>query len=474
MNSVAGEPAHVPRNYVAGTVIDKGLALCEKAMKGSLGVWQFAAYNSYAGLRGQTFPALEAMVQMQNVYRKALTEAVSGDGDLIGFFHDMNDRLNSGRRYAKIVNTVGKQFFGSATFPGEQVIGRHGFFKLSYLPPKGKAKPLAVFHSGGAIPYGDGIFRLTQEYNLLGRFVERGMPVYAMELIGDRFENNYAKLTMDELVDSIAQLSEVAFEHNNNMKMAFEGYCGNGTQGLAYLAGRPGDADRKFRSFCTFVAPIDGTRCPRLAESIQATPSWMMDSQLAIWDRLGQFVPGDALRLGLDSSLGANYYKSALGYFTTGWLQRDIGKIGRREPYTATEIRELAGAYWISPDSARRFPVPVDMVRFTTALFTTGISPKGDIDFAYRGTPLSLQRVVDETNIHLYGFYGALDEVIPDRTANVLTAVFGDRYTHVVHPGAGHISYVLSPNSWKTDNPRGFKPNPVDLLLGDAKKANGK
>ena len=474
MNSVAGEPAQTPRNYVAGSVIDKGLSLCEKALRGSLSAWQFAAYNTYAGLRGQAFPALEAATRMQRVYRKALLDAVSGDGDLMGFFRDMGDRMSSGARYEKLVNTVGKQFFGSASFAGETVIAHHGVFKLSYLPPNGKAQPVAVFHSGGAIPYGDGIFRLTQEYNLLERFLERGMPVYAMELNGDRFENDYSKLTMDDLVDSIAGLSEIAFEHNKGRKMAFEGYCGNGTQGLAYLAGRPADADRKFQAFCTFVAPIDGTRCPLLAESIQATPPLLMNSQLALWQKLGRFVPGDALRMGLDSSLGAVYYKTPLGYFTTGWLQREIGKIGRKEAYTPSEIRELAGAYWISADSARRFPVPVDMVRYTTTLFTKGISAQGDIDFTYKGAPLSLQRVADETNIQLYGFYGELDEVIPDRTAHVLTAIFKDRYTHVVHTGAGHISYVLSPKSWKTNNPRGFQPNPVDLLLKDAKTSKSK
>jgi hypothetical protein len=35
----------------------------------------------------------------------------------------------------------------------------------------------------------------------------------------------------------------------------------------------------------------------------------------------------------------------------------------------------------------------------------------------------------------------------------------------VVHPVAGHISYVLSPRLWKSSDPRSFRPNPIDLLL---------
>jgi hypothetical protein len=46
--------------------------------------------------------------------------------------------------------------------------------------------------------------------------------------------------------------------------------------------------------------------------------------------------------------------------------------------------------------------------------------------------------------------------------------IFGDRYRHVVHPLAGHISYVMSPGQWLTSHPMAFKPNPIDLILGAA------
>ena len=53
----------------------------------------------------------------------------------------------------------------------------------------------------------------------------------------------------------------------------------------------------------------------------------------------------------------------------------------------------------------------------------------------------------------------------PAKTASILVRLFGDRYTHVVHPWAGHISYVLSPKIWSPKHPKALAPNPIDLLL---------
>ena len=57
--------------------------------------------------------------------------------------------------------------------------------------------------------------------------------------------------------------------------------------------------------------------------------------------------------------------------------------------------------------------------------------------------------------------------MVPDSTAHCLMSVLGDRYTHVVHPHAGHISYILSPGAWGAKHKRRLDPNPVDLLLTD-------
>jgi hypothetical protein len=68
----------------------------------------------------------------------------------------------------------------------------------------------------------------------------------------------------------------------------------------------------------------------------------------------------------------------------------------------------------------------------------------------------------------MVGFYGGRDVMVPDRTAYVLLSVLGDRYSHVVHPLAGHISYVLSPRMWDPKDKRGMQPNPIDALASVA------
>ena len=65
---------------------------------------------------------------------------------------------------------------------------------------------------------------------------------------------------------------------------------------------------------------------------------------------------------------------------------------------------------------------------------------------------------------HEFGIYGGQDKVIPDDTAHVLKDLFGDRYTHVVHPDAGHVSYVFSDEIWRRDHPKALDPNPMDLI----------
>jgi hypothetical protein len=133
--------------------------------------------------------------------------------------------------------------------------------------------------------------------------------------------------------------------------------------------------------------------------------------------------------------------------------------------------REMAGAYWISPENAKRFPMPVDMVRLFVRLFRDGIGEDLVVPATHEGKPISLRRIVDETGIHLVGFYGEKDRVVPESTARVLQWGMGERYTHVVHRKAGHISYVLSPEQWDPRHPHAFEPNPLALLLARYREA---
>ncbi len=454
-----------------GSLVKNGLSAYRTGVKSSIAMARYSTHSTQAILDGAIFPAFDAVLEIQgDVIQAAADTLSSGDGK--GFVETIGQRMTSATRFQQLVETLGKDLFGSASFEGEHEIGRNEIFRLVYIPPKEVAgfRGPAVFHAGGSIPYGDRIFRLLPEYNFYGRFSERGLPVYAMELIGDRFEHDYSRLTLPILIDSIRELSSTAFAHNGNRKLVLEGYCGQGTQSLAYVCADPPDADAKFSVVTTFVSPIDGSRCTSLAEAIQRAPEPLIEANLALWDRTGGYTDADQARIGLDVSLRALFDKTPLGYFHAGWRRKDLAKVTRIEDLDKNQRRDLAGAYWVSPDCARRFPVPADISRFTSALFGKGPGPKGEIPCVYRGETLTYSSLA-RTRLRFVGIFGGRDPVVPDVSGHYLFPILGDRYEHIVHPEAGHISYILSPRMWAADQPKGFRPNPVDVIVDADRRA---
>jgi hypothetical protein len=467
------DPTEQPRAAERGVrravanLVAKGVDLSFRGARDSIRLLELGSTSSHRMFEGSVAPALHALVQVQQDVAGSALDCLRGDRRWREAAGDAWQRLRAGLRYGALVASWGKELFGSARFSGEQVLVEDAFLRLSYLPPLSDvaAAPVALFHAGGGIPYSDRIFRLLPEANFYDRFRERGIGVYAMELKGDRHALDYAGLGLDELVDSIEHMSTVAFEHGGRRKMILEGYCGHGMQMLAYVAAKPEDAEAKFAAIATFVAPIDGTECKELSELVLLMPEPWIESSAALWRLLGGYVPGDAMRTGLDLSLRTTFHKTPLGYFVAGWSQKDLGAAKSLGDLSPTQRRDLAGAYWISPDNANRFPIPVGLSSYATALFRKGVAKDGAIPHAYRGQPLSLQAIRDRTTMPLFGFYGGRDVMVPDRTAYVLLSLLGERYHHVVHPLAGHISYVLSPRMWKPSDPRGLRPNPIDVLL---------
>lgn len=460
-----------------GELVDRGTGAYDSALTHTMKSWQFAAWTTNRVLEGNVFPTWGALVDVQRTLGRSATRLARGEASLRETAGDLGGRARSAARWSRLVGNLGREIYGSATWPGERILAEHGPFKLTYIPPAADVETtrMAVFHVGGSIPYGDGIFRLTPEHNLYGRFVERGVGVYAMELNGDRYANNYGRLTMDELVHATDHLTEVAYGHHGR-RLVFEGYCGHGTQALAFLCSRPEAVAERIRTVATFVSPIDGTRCERVAAPVQRAPDGLMEAQYALFDRLGGYFPGDPARIGLDMALGSMFHKTHIGYLTAGWMNAAVGGVRSREDLDASGQRDLAGAYWISPEMARRYPIPVGMARYTTELFTKGVGRDGELPWSSpEGRPLSLATLRDETDVDLIGFYGGLDVVVPDATAHCLMNVFGDRYTHIVHPNAGHISYVLSPKAWRAGaNKRPLTPNPIDLLLAGEQREDAR
>jgi hypothetical protein len=425
------------------------------------------SYVTHQTMEGSVFPAFEAALGMQEAFSGSVVAALRGDRKALEVAKESVDRVRAAAKYGKLVRRWGKQLYGSATFEGEQVLSQGPFLQLSYLPPPTTEKqaPFALFHAGGGIPYGDRIFRFLPESNFFDRFLERGIPVYAVELRGDRKQIDYAGLTLEHLIEAIDSLSAIAFEHHGQRKMILEGYCGHGMQTLAFVAAKPRQATERFHAATTFVSPYDGRECSILAEFPSLMPEAMMDLSFAIAKLIGQgYVPGDGMRMSLDLGLRTTFHKTPLAHVAAGWNETTYAKVRTVEDLSKRQRRDLAGAYWISPESARRFALPIDLVRYSSRLFTKGIGPDGELPASYQGKSLSLKTILDDTPLPIIGFFGGRDVMIPDRTAFPILSLFGKRYRHIVHPQAGHISYVLSPKSWQIGHKTSLKPNPIDVL----------
>jgi len=435
---------------------------------------RLASYATYQTLEGSVFPAIDAVLGMQETWSGSVLSLLRGEKKLKEFARDNVDRVKAAATFGRMVKKYGRQLYGSARFDGEVVLEQDAFLKLSYLPPKEGVprQRTAVFHAGGGLPYGDRIFRFLPEANLFDRFLERGIPVYAVELRGDRKEVNYAGLTLEHLIDAFDAMSKIAFEHNDRRKMILEGYCGHGMQTLAFVAAKPREAEERLCAATTFVSPYDGRECQTLAELPSLMPEAWTELSFVMAKLIGRgYVPGDGMRMSLDLGLRTTFHKTPLAHVAAGWNQTAYAKVKKLEDLNKRQRRDLTGAYWISPESARRFALPLDLVRFASRLFTEGIASNGDLPAVYRGRTLSLRTILEETTLPIFGFFGGRDAMIPDRTAYGVMPLLGKRYRHVVHPHAGHISYILSPKSWRPNQPFSLDPNPIDLMLEAAQQA---
>ncbi len=446
----------------------------EAVISGADEVVKSLRYQSYLLSRlveAGVVPAMQSALQLQQDIAGPLLDAARGQRPLQEGLEEITARTVSGARYFGLVATLGRELFGSATFAGERLLAQTRYLKLSYLPSQVPGADLPpLLHVGGFLPYSDRIFRILPEANLFVPFVRSGVPVYAIELRGDKAElGDLSGFSLEQLIDALAELAAVAFAHGGGRKMIIEGYCGLGMPMLAFLAARPEEAARQFCAAMTMVSPVDGRQCHHLAQLQDKLPQTLLWTQLLAAELLGGYVDGDSLRASMDIPLGTFFAKTPLGCFMRGWKKRDFSRVQTAADLTAAQRRELAGAYWISPDNCRRFPIPLAQAQLSARLWTQGLDERLLLPLTYRGRPLSLHAIAQQTEIPLVGFYGGKDLVVPEQTAHVLRAALGQRYTHVVHPQAGHISYVLSPELWDPQTPGAFDPNPLQLVLSLAR-----
>ena len=445
----------------------QGMEQLLKAMSGNM-------YMLERAVEDGVIPSVRAMFELEKDISSALLAGFSGERQPDEVVAELGQRMRAGGRYGHLVDTLGRELFGTATFPGEQVLASSDFVTLSYLPPERDVEPPfegALFHVGGFLPYSDRIFRFLPEANLFAPFLERGIPVYALELNGEREDlPQLSEFSLEKFIDVVDEMTELAFEHHGKKRLVLEGYCGLGMQAMAYVAARPDDAQRKLKVAFTMVAPVDGRECKLVGGLMEQVPPNLIMSQLNLLELTGGYLPGDALRLGMDIPIGANFPKTPLGRFLAGWKNTAYAEINATEELDPRQRKELAGAYWISPDNCQRFPLPTSLVRYSSGLFMQGIDDDLTIPFSYKDVPLTFRAIEEETDIQLAGFYGGRDVVVPPSTADVLARNLPGRYTHVVHPQAGHISYVLSRSIWNPGHNNALTPNPIDLIARLYKK----
>ncbi len=441
---------------------DFGTAVFEQLMQGA----RFAAYSAERLAEGGAIAAVRALVDMQLDAAASTLDVVRGDRDPFAAAGELGSRTRSGLRYDLLVQTLGRELFGSGRLQDEVVLAEDRHFRLVYVPAKKGAPALPpLFHLGGVLPYGDQLFRLLPELCFYERFTSRGMPVYAMELKGDRGENDYQDLTLEGVIDAVSHFSGLALDHARGQKLVLEAAVGLASHALAYVCARPLEANARFKVVGTFVGPVDGTRCERLAGIMGVMPESVVEGSYRLAEMMGTYVSGDNLRTTQDLALNGFFAKTPLGRFATGWKRPEYAAVDGVASLTPEQRKDLTGQYWISAENCRRWPVPVDLSRYSANLFTRGVTSEGVLPGSYQGRPLSIADALANTSLQFVGFYGGKDVLVPESTAEVMKRILGDRYTHVLHPDAGHVSYIFSPKLWDPANPKGLKPNPVDVLL---------
>jgi hypothetical protein len=373
----------------------------------------------------------------------------------------------SGSIYPLLVYLRGSELFGSAKYPNEIILKENEFFRLTFIPAKNSSN-LSLFHVGGILPYSDKIFRFLPEINFFNYFIENGISVYAMELKGNKFQiPNYNSLTLNKILNSIEDFSEVAYNHNQNKKMILEGYCGLGIQSLSYIMLYPEQAEKKFSLATLFVSPIDGATCGTLSNAMDEIPNYLIDLTFFLSNIVGE-LPFTSTQFVQDLSFNSLISKTPLGLFYSGWKKEkyQINDLWNKDS-TLEQKKDIAGTYWISPLNGYLYPVPLDLAKFYTRLFKQGINNDGILPWKIQNQNLDIKTILEKTTLKIIGFYGEQDRLVPSTTANILKNILQERYIHVIHSNAGHISYVLTPESWIKNNKKSLSPNPIDLIKNE-------
>jgi hypothetical protein len=423
---------------------------------------------------GGLLPFISSIMDLEKRETDKLVSIIRGETNesLAEYLVQLSEKFLSGLRYDYLVNNLGKQLFGSAKFKGEKKLGENDFYTFTYIPHTAKGpKKAAVFHVGGVLPYSDRLFRFLPETNFYDRFLEAGVDVFAMELKGDIFTNPaMKKLTVEKMIDSVHYFSDIAFKENGNEKMIIEGYCGLGMQAVSSVLADVDAMSKKFGVLVTMVSPIDGRSCNELSNIMNLFPKSMMFLNLLFSSMQDEVVKGDNLRRTIDIAIKSFFDKTAFGRFIHGYKSGVFSNIKDVRELDEKLQRDLAGSYWISPENAAKYPVPLSLSHFSTMLFTVGVTKDGVTPIKYKGKRLDFKDL-KKSDIKMISFYGELDGMVPPKTCDVLIGVLGDQFQKVSHAKTGHVSYILSPERWDESNPKSFQPGVLSTILSKMPKS---
>lgn len=454
---------------VLGKVASAASFVVEEALRTARAGLYFTSHT----IDGEFLPVFRSLSDIRKDIEDSLAGTLDGQKELTASLKDLGGRANAGRRYEHLVHQLGGALLGTAKYEGEKVLLANDVYRLVHLPPK-KGVPAAdasVFFLAGFIPYGDRLFRFLPEANLYDRYLERGIGVYLMELVGDKDQmHDLGKVTVEKQIDWIDEMAETAFRHNGGQKMIATGYCGSGMQLMAYLAARAGDADRKFKTAMVYVTPIDPSKCTIMAEMVSNVPRSLLWTALQRSRMQGGYLRGIEMWAALDTSLKNVFTKTSVGRFVTGWKKPQYGKVSHLSDLGPAERFELAAAYWISVQNAEHFPLPVDLVRKASWLYDRGVADDGYLGFEYRGRPVTLRSIEKDSTMRVTGIFAGLDPLVQGESGHVLKRILGDRYQQITNPTAAHVSYICFPAQWDKAHPAAFLPNPIDVALADYAK----
>lgn len=237
-------------------------------------------------------------------------------------------------------------------------------------------------------------------------FANQGVPVY-IRVPKDIGENEPVQVMTgeDDAADTALFCDRIRRRHGRMVTL--NGYCQGGFTAVINLLS--GELDGLVDALITCVAPIEGTRSPRLGAFLRSMPGRFNDLGLA-----EKTLPsGNRV---VDGEIMSWLYK--IGSIEEGSpavsMLRDLAMF-EMQKQMRPNISKTAAAlnYWLT---CRRHDLPLEVIRLSFESYRTPISEDGTMPVTLFGRRLNLNRI-EEMGIKWLICYGAKDELVERESA---------------------------------------------------------